>query len=173
MLCVFREKSRSICLKPEIPTDCTVKKLESLIKKCLEYDKVLCVIDMDTKLANKKEMADYLKMKKEYSNHPKVKFFETHPCTELWFYYHFAPTTQLMQRYSPELKQLIRKKIKNYEKKLPFCTHDHICTKCGGKFEEAVNNSRESIKSKQRENREVTYSEMHLFFEEIGFIERV
>lgn len=154
-------------LKPEIPTHSRVSDLEVMIEKYLDRDKVLCVIDMDTKLNNPQEMQQYLKLKSKYKSNKKVFFFETHPCTELWFYYHFEFTTRLLKNYDPEVKKMIRSKIPKYEKKAPFCTHQHIC-KHKGDLTLAISNATSSMSSKNRDEREYTYSEMANFFQEIG-----
>lgn len=108
----YKDKLSGYSLKPRLPKDSSVKELERFIVDNLDYDKVLCIIDMDTKLKKQKEF---------------------------------------------------------YEKKPPFCTHQHII-KCGGNFKTAVINGRKSIDSKEGDDRDYTYSEMVRFFEEIGIL---
>jgi hypothetical protein len=168
----FKEKLTHCALKPDLPRPATVAELRVLIDRCASYDKVLCIIDMDTKLREKAEMAEYRKLKRECLNDPErahVRFFETHPCTELWFYYYFEHTTQPLDTYESSVKELIRTKIPGYEKKPPFCSHLHIC-KCGGVLDNAITHGRKSMKSKVSDLREYTYSDMANFFEEIGIV---
>lgn len=166
----FKEKLSGYNPKPFIPKHSSVAELKKLIEANIEYDKVLCVIDMDTKLKEPKEMAQYQQLKHRYRKNKNVIFYETHPCTELWFYYHFQYTTAEFQLFEPDLKRLFEKRIKGYEKKEPYCTHQYII-KCGGVFDTAVINGRKSIESRGNDDRKYTYSEMVQFFEEIGIVE--
>jgi hypothetical protein len=127
---------------------------------------------MDTKLKDPKEMTQYLKLKQKYRKSKNVIFYETHPCTELWFNYHFQYTTAEFGLFEPDLKRQLDRKIPGYEKKSPFCTHQHLI-KCGGKFDTAVLNGRKSIDSKKSDDRNYTYSEMVRFFEEIGVVDKL
>jgi hypothetical protein len=165
----FKEKLSAYSLKPRLPKDSSVKELERFIVENLDYDKVLCIIDMDTKLKKQKELTDYLELKRKYRRKYHVIFYETHPCTELWFYYHFQYTTSEFGLFEPELKRQLERKIPGYEKKFPFCTHQHII-KCDGDFDTAVVNGRKSIDSRVVDDRDYTYSEMVRFFEEIGVV---
>lgn len=167
----FKDKLSGYSLKPRLPKDSSVKELERFIVENLDYDKVLCIIDMDTKLKKPKELTDYLELKRRYKRKRHVIFYETHPCTELWFLYHFQYTTAEFSLFEPELKRLLERKIPGYEKKSPYCTHQHII-KCGGNFDTAVVNGRRSIESIVAVDRNYTYSEMVYFFEEIGVVEK-
>ncbi len=168
---VFKDKLTNYSLQPRLPKDASVKELDRFIVDNLYYDKVLCIIDMDTKLRDAREMTKYQQLKHKYRKTSNVLFYETHPCTELWFYYHFQYTTAEFGLYEPELKKQLERKIPDYEKKIPYCTHQHI-VKCGGIFDLAVGNGRKSIKSKTDDNRNYTYSEMDDFFVEIGIVEK-
>lgn len=167
----FKDRLSVYSLKPRLPKDSSVKELERFIVDNLDYDKVLCIIDMDTKLKKPKELTDYLELKRRFRKKSHVIFYETHPCTELWFLYHFQYTTAEFGLFEPELKRQLEKKMPEYEKKSPFCTHQHII-KCGGNFDTAVENGRRSIDSKKSDNRNYSYSEMVCFFEEIGVVEK-
>lgn len=167
----FRDKLSVYSLKPCLPKESSAKELDRFITNNLDYDKVLCIIDMDTKLKKQKELTDYLKLKQKYSKKVHVIFYETHPCTELWFYYHFQYTTAEFGLFEPNLKKQLERKIPGYEKKSPFCTHQHII-KCDGNFDTAVVNAHRSIDSRDADGRNYTYSEMVHFFEEIGVVEK-
>jgi RloB-like protein len=167
----FKENLAEYSLQPRLPKNSSVAEMKRLIDANLVFDKVLCVIDMDTKLKNPKEMQQYQQLKNKYRNNNNVNFYETHPCTELWFYYHFQYTGSEFGLFEPELKRQLEKKIPGYEKKPPFCTHQYIVN-CGGNFETAVINGRKSIDSKNANDRNYTYSEMVNLFEEIGIVEK-
>lgn len=87
----FKDQLSHCNLKPDIPRHTNMSELGRLIDKCLKYDKVLCIVDMDTKLRNPAEMSKYKKLKNRYAGNrdTQVHFYETHPCSELWFYYYF------------------------------------------------------------------------------------
>lgn len=166
----FKTSLKDYKLQPELPKHSNVLELEKLILRCLNKelcDKVFCIIDMDTKLRDSKEMQKYQKLKAQYARNPNVKFYETHPCTELWFYYYFKETTKPLYNYEPNTKALIRTKIPSYEKKAPHCTHQHIC-KCGGDINLAICNARKSIASMVHSPRSYTYSQMASFFDDIN-----
>jgi len=167
----FREKLSDYSLQPRLPKDASVKEFERFILNNLVYDKVLCIIDMDTKLRDQVEMTKYIQLKYKYRKNKNVIFYETHPCTELWFYYHFQYTTAEFGKYEPELKRMLEKKIPGYEKKHPYCTHQYML-KSGGNLETAIINGRKSIDSKNTDDRNYTYSEMDHFFEEIGVVDK-
>ncbi len=167
----FKDKLTGFDIKPHLPKHSSVKELGRFIEDNIDFDKVLCVIDMDTKLRDDKEMSEYVKLKQKYKRKTHVFFYETHPCTELWFYYHFQYTSSEFGLFEPDLKRQLEKRIPNYEKKAPFCTYQHII-KSGGVFDNALTNGRRSIDSKTADERNYTYSEMVKFFEEIGVIEK-
>lgn len=54
----FRDKLSVYSLKPCLPKESSAKELDRFITNNLDYDKVLCIIDMDTKL--KTERVDRL-----------------------------------------------------------------------------------------------------------------
>ena len=167
----FKVELSAYALKPILPKHSSVAEIKRLIEANLMFDKVLCVIDMDTKLKDSKEMAQYQQLKFKYKRNQNVIFYETHPCTELWFYYHFQYTTSEFGLYEPDLKRQLRSVLPGYEKKVPFCTHQHIQS-FGGDFDKAVKNGRLSMKSKNADNRNHSYSEMVDFIEAIGLVKR-
>lgn len=170
----FRSQLAHCSIEPDLKSPANVKELDDLIDRCRKkkkYKRILCIIDMDTKLRNNEEMGMYQTLKLKHAKHNCVKFFETHPCSELWFYYYFEYTAQSLGAYEPSVKNLIRTKIHDYRKKSPYCTHSRIC-ECGGKFENAITNGRLSMKLKEDDSREYSYSDMTKFFEEIGLVDK-
>ncbi len=170
----FQQELAYCSIEPDLKSPVNVDELDKLIDRCRQkkkYKRILCIIDMDTKLRYKAEMDKYQALKQKHVKHNCIRFFETHPCSELWFYYYFEPTTQHLDTYELSVKNLIRSKIRDYDKKAPYCTHSHIC-KCGGVLSNAITNGRLSMKSKLSDSREYTYSDMARFFEEIGLISK-
>ena len=159
--------------------------LEKHIKKSINdgYDEVYCIIDMDGKISGKANI-EYLKIKGKYHNivHGKkskgiqceVVFIETERCTELWFLYYFLKntTTRKFNSYK-EIEAELRKYRPNYEKSEKYFKsvgnlHKEFTEqKIKGSLFDAVKNSRSSIVSKEKDDRNYTYSEMHILLERL------
>lgn len=124
----LRDVFRGMTIKPDYPKHTSMKELEEKIEKGIAdgYDRVFCVIDMDTK-DEEPERSQYMRLKKKYANpvnKPKqgvyceVRFFETHRCTELFFLYYFRYTARMYNDQSALLLDL--KKQCGYEKTIDF-----------------------------------------------------
>lgn len=165
----------------------SLSKLEESIKKLIKdgYDEVYCLIDMDGKDSDK-TITEYTKLKKNYHDKVheikkqgikcKVIFIETERCTELWFLYHFSKNaiTKKFNSYD-ELEKELRKYLPKYEKKEKYFKsvtnlHNELTkkTKPNGSIIQAINNAESSIKSKNKDGRNYTYSEMHIFMNALG-----
>ncbi len=161
-----------------------LQKLEMNIQNSIKagYDELYCLIDMDGKREGINKI-DYDTLKKKYHglNHGnkkqgiqcKVVFIETERCTELWFLYHFTKSaiTKEFQSYH-ELEKELHKYRPQYEKTEKYFKsvadlHKEFTKKRKpkGSLEKAIDNSKVSIKSKERDNRDYSYSEIHLLFE--------
>ncbi len=162
----------------------SLKQLEKNIQNSIKagYDEVYCLIDMDGKResANK---GNYESLKKKYHGlthgnkrqgvQCKVIFIETDRCTELWFLYHFtqSATTKEFRSYHDLEKELCKYRPR-YEKtekyfKSVVDLHKEFTKKCDpqGSLANAIKNSKDSIKSRQRDNRNYSYSEIHILFD--------
>ncbi len=164
----------------------SLKKLEENIKDAVKkgYDEVFCLIDMDGKRegANK---ANYLNLKNKYHNkilgsqkkgiQCKVVFIETERCTELWFLYHFIQFVKTreftsykqiekeLQKYRPQYE-----KTEKYFKTVGSLHNEFTHEKPLGSLKQAINNSKNSMISKEKDERDYTYSEMHLLIEALN-----
>ncbi|OJU55378.1 MAG: hypothetical protein BGN96_15800 [Bacteroidales bacterium 45-6] len=162
----------------------SLKRLEKNIQDSIKtgYDEVYCLIDMDGKRDGKNKI-NYDSLKNKYHGiihgnkkrgiQCKVVFIETERCTELWFLYHFTQSaiTKEFRSYC-ELEKELRKYRPQYEKTEKYfksvgSLHKEFTKKCEpkGSLEKAIENSKVSIKSKERDNRDYSYSEIHLLFE--------
>ncbi|REC42973.1 RloB family protein [Chryseobacterium sp. 5_R23647] len=165
----------------------SINKLEEAIKKAIKdgYDEVYCLIDMDGKNSGVSK-TKYLTIKAKYHDKIfsikksgiscKVIFIETERCTELWFLYHFlkSSTTKQYGNYK-QLENDLKKFRPKYEK-----TNAYYKSLKGGLFNDlqensgdldtAVKNSKDSIVSKIRDNRDYTYSEVHIMLMGLGLI---
>lgn len=103
----------------------------------------------------------------------KVVFIETERCTELWFLYHFTQSaiTKEFRSYN-ELEKELRKYRPHYEKTEKYFKsvadlHKELTIKREpqGSLEKAIQNSKASLTSKERDKRNYSYSEIHLLFE--------
>lgn len=162
----------------------SLKQLEKNIQNSIKtgYDEVYCLIDMDGKRDGVNKI-DYDLLKNKYHKiihgnkkqgiQCKVVFIETERCTELWFLYHFSMSaiTKEFRSYH-ELEKELRKYRPQYEKSEKYFKsvadlHKEFTKKREpkGSLEKAIENSKVSIKSKERDNRDYSYSEIHLLFE--------
>lgn len=164
----------------------SLAKLEDSIQVSIRegYDEVYCLIDMDGK-SDGITKTKYLTLKQKYHNkihgkaskgiRCKVVFIESERCTEIWFLYHFLKnsTTKKYNSYK-ELEQALHKHIPGYDKSERYFKslnkglHNLLISK--GSIESAVKNSESSLLSKAKDNRNYTFSEIHLFLKNIGII---
>lgn len=168
-------------IKPDSPKNTSLRELEHTIENSIQmgYNKIYCLIDMDTKKKDAKSRCAYIRLKKKYHGihilKPKrgidyeVRFFETDRCTELFFLYYFKYTTQEFSS-SDDIGAMLDKKCK-YEKTIKFFRshplHQYF-EKQGGSFRKAIENSNSSLRGKHKRERDYTYSEMGEMFELLG-----
>lgn len=168
----LRDILKGIAVRPDFPKHTSVIELEQKIEKGITdgYDRIFCVIDMDTK-DDEPEHTQYARLKKKYAkpvSKPKrgiyceVHFFETHRCTELFFLYYFRYTARMYNSQS-ELLQDLNKKC-GYEKTIEFFKkskglHAYF-EKMGGSIETAIVNAEHSMDEKLSDGRNYTYSEL-------------
>ncbi len=91
-----------------------------------------------------------------------VKFFETHPCTELFFLYYFGYTSRVFNSQNDLIKEL--RSHCEYEKTGKFLgqhggLHSYF-EKRGGSLENAIKHAKQSMKDKELTGRAHTYSEL-------------
>ncbi|MGM9816945.1 MAG: RloB domain-containing protein [Lepagella sp.] len=168
-------------IKPDTPKNTSLHDLQHSIEDAISlgFNRIYCLIDMDTKRKDAKSMRDYLRLKKKYHGlhivKPKhgidsfVKFFETDRCTELFFLYYFKYTTQEFST-SDDIEILLYKEC-GYKKNLKFFKghplHHFFC-KQGGCFQTAIANANKSLRDVAERGH--TYSEMGILFEDLlGF----
>jgi len=175
----LRDVFRGMTIKPDYPKHTSMKELEEKIEKGIAdgYDRVFCVIDMDTK-DEEPDRSQYMRLKKKYANpvnKPKkgvyceVRFFETHRCTELFFLYYFRYTARMYNDQSALLQDL--KKQCGYEKTIDFFRkskglHSYF-EKKGGEFDKAIRHAKHSMEEKLADGRNYTYSELGRMIEEL------
>lgn len=166
-------------IKPDTPKNTSLRELQQSIEESIRlgYNRVYCLIDMDTKYKDAKSMSDYRRLKKKYHGvriqKPKagvdciVKFFETDRCTELFFLYYFRYTTQEFP--TSESIETLLNKVCGYEKTIKFFrTHPlhQFFTKQGGDFMAAIANANKSVAATDKGRH--AYSELGKMFEELG-----
>lgn len=175
----LRDVVRGLTIKPDFPKHSSMKELEEKIEEGVKdgYDRIFCVIDMDTK-DEEPERAQYARLKKKYSkpvSKPKkgiyceVHFFETHRCTELFFLYYYRYTARAYNEQQELLLDL--KRQCGYEKTIDFFKkskglHSYF-EKKGGKLDTAIRNAKHSMDEKLADNRNYTYSELGRMIEEL------
>lgn len=176
----FRELQN---IKPDTPKNTSMRELERSIESAISmgYDRIFCLIDMDTKNKDKTSREEYTRLKSKYhgkkvSNLKKginyeIRFFETDRCTELFFLYYFKYTGQNFIESKAIEDELSRSC--GYEKtRRFFATHPlhQFFIKSGGNFSQAINNAIKSEESIARGDRDFTYSELGTMFKELGIV---
>ena len=78
-------------IAPAMPQHSDISHMKKLVEECLskDYDIVICLVDMERLLSNRKEFNLYKQIKEKSSD--SVLWIETNPCTEFWFLLHFMP----------------------------------------------------------------------------------
>ena len=168
----LRDVYKQVVFKPDCPKHTSISELERKIREAAEkgYTHIFCIIDMDNK--NKEpERTRYKRLRAKFAkpiNKPKkgisckVEFFETHLCTELFFFYYFQYTSRQYENQESLIKDL--NKCVKYEKTIDFFSkskglHSYFERK-GGSLENAITNAEKSMKEKEKDERDYTYSEL-------------
>lgn len=176
----LRDVYKQVVFKPDCPKHTSIKELGKKIREAKKegYTHIFCIIDMDTK--NKEsERAQYKKLKAKFAkpiNKPKkgiyckVEFFETHLCTEMFFRYYFGYTSRSYENQESLIKDL--NKCVKYEKTIDFFSkskglHSYFERK-GGSLEKAITNAEKSMKEKEKDDRDYTYSELGQLMKALG-----
>lgn len=174
---------KGLTIKPDYPKHTNIKELETKIAEGVEmgFSHIFCAIDMDTK-DKEPERSQYERLKKKYAkpiNKPKkglyckVKFFETHRCTELFFLYYFRYTSRAYADQGQLLKDL--NQSVEYRKATEFfikCKGLHsYFERNGGSLASAIANANHSMDEKMASGRDYTYSELGRLMEELKVLE--
>lgn len=168
----LRDVYKQVVFKPDCPKHTSIEELKIKIREAVEkgYTYVFCIIDMDNK-DKEPERTRYKKLKEEFVkpiNQPKkgifcnVVFFETHLCTELFFRYYFDYTSRPYEKQDSLIEDL--NKYVEYEKTIDFFRkskglHGYF-ERNGGNFKNAIANADKSMKEKENNNRDYTYTEL-------------
>jgi hypothetical protein len=166
----LRDVFKNLSIKPDFPKHTNLTELDSKIKEGVDsgYNRIFCIIDMDTK-DKEPELSQYQKLKKKYAEpiskpkkgiYCKVEFFETHRCTELFFLYYFRYTSRPYENQEQLLNDLnqcvVYKKANEFFRK---GLHSYF-ERNKGSLDNAVANAERSMAEKQKDGREYTYSEL-------------
>lgn len=175
---------KGVTIKPDYPKHTSMKELAKKIAESVDegYSYVFCIIDMDNK-DTVSEMKAYRQLKEKYREpvikkkkgiHCEVTFYETHPCTELFFYYYFKYTTQYFDTQEALLKALDTEC--HYEKSAEFfrkCKGLHTYfEKNGGSLEKAINHSDRSMQNNEATGNGYTYSGLGRMIEKLSEVYR-
>ncbi|MCH5224222.1 MAG: RloB domain-containing protein [Muribaculaceae bacterium] len=153
-------------IAPAMPQHSDISHMMKLVEEYLskDYDVVICLIDMDRLLTNKKEFNKYKQIKAKSTD--RVIWIETNPCTEFWFLLHFLPELAVkhyttceevivdLQKYMPGYEKTRKyfRKIKLYE----FLREN-------GDIERAKRYSEQLFKLSQSSPEDnIAYSQIHL-----------
>ena len=176
----LRDVYKQVVFKPDCPKHTSIRELERKIREAAEkgYTHIFCVIDMDNK-DEEPERTQYNKLKAKFAkpiNKPKkgisckVEFFETHLCTEMFFRYYFGYTSRSYGDQESLIKDL--NKYVEYEKTIDFFSkskglHSYF-ERNGGSLKKAIANAEKSMKEKEKNDRDYTYSELGQLMKALG-----
>lgn len=153
-----------------------IEELESAIKRYAKdgYSTVYCLIDMDTKVCQPKTMTKYQNLKQKYDRKivPKtdceVRFYESFPSVELFFYYYLENSTA--QKTNDGLKSWLYHKCgyDTSEKWLKSHSLHNTLVKNGGCLKNAIANAKRSVKLRDIDNYNCSYTEIGDLIEYLG-----
>lgn len=116
------DRIRNIDVRPELPSGSGsggghMKALKKAIELNKLYDKVFCLIDMDT-VINDNRMEHY-KVEKARAEKLGIVVLEMNPCFEIWFLLHFEKIGRLFTNCS-EVVDRLKNKIPEYKKEIKW-----------------------------------------------------
>lgn len=152
------------------------KELEAAINRYAKdgYTTIHCLIDMDTKVRHPKTMEDYRKLKQKYDRkrvrktNCEVRFYESFPSIEQFFYFYFESSTA--QRTNDGLKSWLKHKCgyDTSDKYLRPHSLNGVFTKNGGCLKNAITNAKKSVKLREDNNFNCSYTEVGDLIEYLG-----
>lgn len=148
----------------------SAKGFEKAIKKAVNdgYTEIYCMIDMDVQYKDPASHDKYIQLKNKYHNRVNkncdleysVQFFESYPCTEIFFRYYFEFTTA--EQTNEGVKRWLNTKF-GYTVHERYFAHTSIhATLCknGGNLYNAINASIQSINTRIPKNTSCCYTEL-------------
>lgn len=165
------------------PKRSSLTELERSIKKCIEkgYSEIYCLIDLDNKINDgtpqrSKNAEKYAKIKDRYHNKKHtntskeecyVFMIESYPSTEIFFRYYFGYTSSHFTNDS--LKEHLKTKIGYDTSESYFIKHSihDTLTNNGGKLDSAISASKQSVKQRDPQNKQCTFTEMGILIEKL------
>ena len=152
------------------------KELEAAINQYAKdgYTTIHCLIDMDTKVRHPKTMEDYRELKQKYDRKRvrktkcEVRFYESFPSIEQFFYFYFESSTA--QQTNDGLKSWLKHKC-GYDTSLKYLrphSLNGVFTKNGGCLRNAIANAKKSVKLREDNNFNCSYTEVGDLIEYLG-----
>lgn len=152
------------------------KELEAAINQYAKdgYTTIHCLIDMDTKVRHPKTMEDYRELKQKYDRkrvrktNCEVRFYESFPSIEQFFYFYFESSTA--QQTNDGLKSWLKHKC-GYDTSLKYLrphSLNGVFTKNGGCLRNAIANAKKSVKLREDNNFNCSYTEVGDLIEYLG-----
>lgn len=153
-----------------------MEELEKAIKKYANegYTKIHCLIDMDTKVAQSKTRNKYLQLKQKYDGkivkktECMVHFYESFPSIEIFFYYYFDGSTA--EKTNDGLKSWLKDRCGYDVSERFFNKHSLHGTfvSNGGCLRNAIINAKKSVKLREDNNFNCSYTEVGDLIEYLG-----
>ena len=129
---------------------------------------------MDTKVRHPKTMEDYRELKQKYDRkrvrktNCEVRFYESFPSIEQFFYFYFESSTA--QQTNDGLKSWLKHKC-GYDTSLKYLrphSLNGVFTKNGGCLRNAIANAKKSVKLREDNNFNCSYTEVGDLIEYLG-----
>ena len=139
------------------------------------YTRIHCLIDMDTKVSTPKTMEKYQRLKRKYhakcvpNTDCEVRFYESFPSVELFFFYYFEYSTA--EKSNNGLKSWLKKKCGNDTTSEKYLSRNSLhgdLRKAGGSLNCAIHNAKDSVRQREADNYHCCYTEMGELIESLG-----
>lgn len=150
--------------------------LEKAIKRyAIEgYSKIHCLIDMDNKVSTPAIMTKYQRLKQKYDGKIirktdcEVRFYESFPSIEIFFYYYFENSTA--QKSNDGLKSWLKHKCGYDTSEKYFRNHSLHGTfiRNGGCLKDAIQNAKTSVRMRPANSFNCSYTEIGELIDYLG-----
>lgn len=166
-------------IEPKVPKHSSLEELRKNIETAVNegYSKVFCVIDMDNK-REPVEKEKYRQLREDYSSpvvddkkgiNCEVVFYETDRCSEFFFLLYFKLTTSEFRTSDDVEKEL--NKTCGYIKSIDFFKKHPLhpfFIKQKGSLKSAINNANNTCKTREKDARDYSYSELGKMMQDLG-----
>lgn len=152
-------------IAPDMPQHSDIPHIAKMAEQYIakDYDIVVCLVDMDRLLSNRKELEAYRQIKAKSSKN--ILWIETNPCTEFWFLLHFMPELAVRHyKTCDEVVADLQKYMPGYEKTIKYFSKTKLYEylRDNGDIDAAVSHAAQlSALSEVSPEDRIAYSQIH------------